>query len=94
MQRMMSSIGQQAGMLQKLPGMKQLAMANKLKDAVQTGGMDNPMMANLADHLLEAAVADGPGGPGGAASARRRVDPSKRKQQRKAQRKARRKRRN
>jgi signal recognition particle subunit SRP54 len=66
MQKMMGSIGQQAGFLQKLPGMKQLAMAKRLRDAVSTGGMDNPMMGNLATELLEAAVADGgKGGMGG-----------------------------
>jgi signal recognition particle subunit SRP54 len=93
MQRMMGSIGQQASMLQKLPGMRQLAMANRLKDAVKTGGMDgNMMMANLADHLLEAAVADGPGGSGSVVpGARSRFDANKRKAQRKAQRKARKK---
>jgi signal recognition particle subunit SRP54 len=94
MQRMMGQIGQQASMLQKLPGMRQLAMANRLKDAVKTGGLDNNMMmANLADHLLEAAVADGPGGPGQSLppGARARFDANKRKAQRKAQRKARKK---
>jgi signal recognition particle subunit SRP54 len=65
MQGMMGTIGKQAGLLQKLPGMKQLAMANRLKDAVRTGGLEgNPMMANIADSLLEAAVAGG-GGPSG-----------------------------
>jgi signal recognition particle subunit SRP54 len=70
MQGLMGQIGQQAGMLQRLPGMKQLAMANRLRDAVKTGGLEfNPMMANLADSLLEAAVAGGgqggmPGLPG------------------------------
>jgi signal recognition particle subunit SRP54 len=64
MQSMMGSIGKQAGLLQRLPGMKQLAMANRLKDAVRTGGLEgNPMMANIADSLLEAAVAGG--GKGG-----------------------------
>jgi hypothetical protein len=29
---------------------------------VSSGGMDNPMMGNLATELLEAAVADGGGG--------------------------------
>lgn len=94
MQGMMGQIGQQAGLLSKLPGMKQLAMANRLKDAVKTGGLEhNPMMANLADTLLEAAVAGGPGGaraPKGAPGERRvRVDASKRKAQRRAQKKAR-----
>ena len=59
MQKMIGSIGQQAGLLQKLPGMKQLAMARRLRDAVSTGGLENPMMSNLASELLEAAVAEG-----------------------------------
>ena len=65
--RCCGSIGQQAGFLQKLPGMKQLAMARRLREAVSTGaGMENPMMANLATELLEAAVADGGAGKMGA----------------------------
>ena len=103
MQSLMGQIGKQAGMLQRLPGMKQLAMANRLKDAVKTGGLDfNPMMANLADTLLEAAVAgDGagfgglaglPGMPKGMPGVRQlKVDPAKRKAQRRAQKKARKK---
>src|SRR6185295_10056409 len=97
MQSLMGQIGQQAGFLQRMPGMKQLAMANRLRDAVKTGGLDfNPMMANLADSLLEAAVAGGPGGmmggAKGAPGARKiKVDPAKRKAMRKAQKKARKK---
>jgi signal recognition particle subunit SRP54 len=102
MQSMMGQIGKQAGMLQKLPGMKQLAMANRLRDAVKTGGLEfNPMMANLADSLLEAAVAGGPGGGlaglGGMAGRgapgprKPKLDPQKRKALRKAQKKARKK---
>ena len=79
-------------------------MAKRLREAVSTGGLDNPMMANLANELLEAAVADGGGGglagllPGlgmggpGAAGPRKKVlDPGKRKQLRKLQKKARKK---
>jgi signal recognition particle subunit SRP54 len=106
MQSLMGQIGQQAGMLQRLPGMKQLAMANKLRDAVKTGGLEfNPMMANLADSLLEAAVAgNGPSGmaamlgrsgmpgmPGGPGARKVKVDPQKRKAMRKAQKQARKK---
>ena len=59
MKQMMGSIGSQAGMLSKIPGMKQMAAANRLRDAVKTGGLEgNPMMANLTDSLLEAAVAE------------------------------------
>jgi signal recognition particle subunit SRP54 len=100
MQKMMGSIGQQAGLLQKMPGMKQLAMAKRLREAVSTGGLENPMMANLANELLEAVVAEGGGpglagmlpGMGGAAGPRKKVlDPTKRKQLRKLQKKARKK---
>jgi signal recognition particle subunit SRP54 len=97
MQSLMGQIGQQAGLLQRLPGMKQLAMANRLRDAVRTGGLEhNPMMANLAETLLEAAVAGGPGGAGlaarGAPGVRKpKLDPAKRKAMRKAQKKARKK---
>jgi signal recognition particle subunit SRP54 len=100
MQGLMGQIGKQANFLQRMPGMKQLAMANRLRDAVKTGGLEyNPMMANLADSLLEAAVAGGPGGvPGlmggakGAPGPRKpKVDPAKRKALRKAQKKARKK---
>jgi len=93
MKQMMGSIGQQAGMLGKIPGMKQLAAANRLRDAVKTGGLEgNPMMANLADQLLEAAVAEqGGAGPGAAQGARRPVNKSKKKSKRKMQKKSRRK---
>lgn len=107
MQKMIGSIGQQAGFLQKLPGMKQLAMARRLRDAVSTGGLENPMMSNLASELLEAAVAEGgpnpnmfgalpPGmagmlGGGGAGARKKPMDAAKRKQQRKQQKKARKK---
>ncbi|MDH3654554.1 MAG: signal recognition particle protein [Myxococcales bacterium] len=93
MKQMMGSIGSQAGMLSKIPGMKQMAAANRLRDAVKTGGLEgNPMMANLADSLLEAAVAqEGGFGPGGPSSPRRVVDKNKKKSKRKMQRKSRRK---
>ena len=91
MKQMMGNIGSQAGMLSKIPGMKQMAAANRLRDAVQTGGLEgNPMMANLADSLLEAAVAQ-QGGPGGTPSPRRAIDKNKKKSKRKMQRKSRRK---
>jgi signal recognition particle subunit SRP54 len=93
MKQMMGSIGSQAGLLSKIPGMKQMAAANRLRDAVKTGGLEgNPMMANLADSLLEAAVAGQGGlGPGSAASPRRGVDKGKKKSKRKMQQKSRRK---
>jgi signal recognition particle subunit SRP54 len=95
MRQLMGSIGDQAGMLSRMPGMKQLATARRLKDAVKTGGLEhNPMMANLADQLLEAAVAGegGLGGHGAAGVARRRpADRDKKKAKRKMQKKSRRK---
>ncbi len=92
MKQMMGSIGSQAGMLSKIPGMKQLAAANRLRDAVKTGGLEsNPMMANLADSLLEAAVAEQGGVGPGAQAPRRTVNKSKKKSKRKMQKKSRRK---
>ena len=93
MKQMMGSIGSQAGMLSKIPGMKQMAAANRLRDAVRTGGLEgNPMMANLAESLLEAAVAEQGGlGPGGSQAPRKIVDKGKKKSKRKMQRKSRRK---
>ena len=93
MRQMMGDIGQQAGMLQKMPGMKQMAMARRLNEMVKTGGLEgNPMMAGLADQLLEAAVA-GEGGGGMRQSSVRRVanDKAKNKKKRKLQKQARRK---
>ena len=93
MKQMMGSIGSSAGMLSKIPGMKQLAAANRLRDAVKTGGLEgNPMMANLADSLLEAAIAEQGGGhPGIGQAPRRSVDKGKKKSKRKMQKKSRRK---
>jgi len=103
MQKMMGQIGQQAGLLQRMPGMKQLAMANRLKDAVRSGGFEgNPMMGGLADSLLEAAVADGgmagmfpgmgaAGMPGFPGQRKKVVNPAQRKADRKRQKKARKK---
>lgn len=92
MKQMMGSIGSQAGMLSKIPGMKQLAAANRLRDAVKTGGLEgNPMMANLADSLLEAAIAEQGGHPGSGPAPKRVVDKGKKKSKRKMQKKSRRK---
>jgi len=95
MKGMMGSIGSQAGMLSKIPGMKQLASARKLRDAVQLGGLEgNPMMANIAEELLEAAVSGGGGALGGNAAAmarRKAVDRDRRKSLRKMKKKSRRK---
>ena len=91
MRQMMGSIGDQAGLLSKIPGMKQLAQANRLREAIHTGGglEGNPMMANLAGSLLEAAVAEQ--GGAGQANERRVIDKSKKKSKRKMQKKSRRK---
>ncbi|MCS6797634.1 MAG: signal recognition particle protein [Myxococcota bacterium] len=93
MRRMMGDIGQQAGLLGKLPGMKQLAMARRLREAVRTTGLEhNPLMAGLAEQLLEAAVADD-GRPTSARAlpAARRLERDRKKHLRKLQKKARRK---
>ena len=92
MRKMMGNIGQQAGMLQKIPGMKQMAMARRMNEMVKTGGLEgNPMMAGLADQLLEAAVAgEGQAGQGGPAG-RKPGSKAKRKRKRKQQRRARKK---
>jgi signal recognition particle subunit SRP54 len=91
MRQMMGSIGAQAGMLSKIPGMKQLAAANRLRDAIQTGGLEgNPMMANLADSLLQAAVAE-QGSIGPSKTARRAENKTKKKSKRKMQKRSRRK---
>ena len=94
MRQMMGDIGQQAGMLSKMPGMKQMAMARRLNEMVKTGGLEhNPMMAGLADQILEAAVAgEGPAGARGMKSVRGKVnDKAKKKNKRKQQKQARRK---
>jgi len=93
MQKMLSQIGQQANLLQKIPGMRQLAMAKKLKDAVQTGGLENnPMLANLTDNLLEAAVVgDGNEQHQARSTKESIVRQNKRKSKRKQQKKARKK---
>ncbi|MCK9459440.1 MAG: signal recognition particle protein Srp54 [Proteobacteria bacterium] len=65
---MMGAIGQQAGLLSKIPGMKQLAMARKLKGAMAQGGMPGlpgmpgmpGMPGGLTQEMLQAAVADAP----------------------------------
>jgi signal recognition particle subunit SRP54 len=61
MRDMMGNIGQQASFLQKLPGAKQLAMARKLKDMVKVQGEDQAI-AQIAQEMLESAVAGGGGG--------------------------------
>jgi signal recognition particle subunit SRP54 len=67
MKDMMGNIGQQAGLLSKIPGMKQLAMAQKMKSAVAGGGMPgmpgvpgmpDGAMGAFGQEMLQAAVAD------------------------------------
>ncbi|MBI2894355.1 MAG: signal recognition particle protein [Deltaproteobacteria bacterium] len=93
MRDLMGSIGQQAGLLSRIPGLKQLAMAKRLREAVKVQGQ-NPAISGIADHLLEAAVAgDGRGVPGmrkrpGLDAAKRKK--AKLKQQKKARKKSRR----
>jgi hypothetical protein len=60
---------------------------------VKTGGLEgNPMMAGLADQLLEAAVAgEGGGGMRGSSVHRKANDKAKNKKKRKLQKQARRK---
>lgn len=68
MRDLMGNIGQQAGFLAKIPGMKQLAMARKMREMVKMQGMgfdpNNPM-GGIANTMLEAAVAAQPDGRGG-----------------------------
>jgi signal recognition particle subunit SRP54 len=65
MRDMMGGIGKQAGLLSKLPGAKQLAMARRLRESVRVQG-ENAAMSGLMQEMLEAAVAGGgPGGMGG-----------------------------
>ena len=79
-------------MLSKIPGMKQLASAQNLRSAVRTGGLDhNPMMANLAEELLEAAVAGKPGAGRAAVLTRKKPNKNKKKALRKMKKKSRRK---
>jgi signal recognition particle subunit SRP54 len=107
MRDMMGNIGQQAGMLGRIPGMKQLAMARKLRDVVKLqgmGGAPGHPMAGIADTMLEAAVAAGQGGggfpgmpgfpglpPARGGQQKSASDKSKRKSKRQQQKKARKK---
>ncbi len=94
MKNMLGGIGQQAGKLSKIPGLKQLASANRLREAIRTGGMEgNPMMANLAEELLQAAVVEQGGAPKAPSTRQIAVSKAKKKNLRKMQRKSRQKRR-
>ena len=87
MRDMLGNIGNQAGLLGKIPGMKQMAMAKKLKGALGGSGEGDPL-GNITNEMLEAAVASGQGGSG---SKKHRQNTADRKKKRKKQRKARKK---
>ena len=93
---MMGSIGKQAGLMGKIPGMKQLAMAKQMKGAMGGGGMPGMpgmpgMMGNLGQDMLQAAVADGSGSRRKATSASSKAKAkAKRKQSKKSRKKSRR----
>jgi signal recognition particle subunit SRP54 len=106
MRNMMGNIGQSAGMLSKIPGMKQLAGMKRMREAVRMGGLEGlPGMGGMADELLQNLVAQGgafpgggfpggfPGMPGmpGAPGPRKKVDKQKKKNLRKIQNKSRKK---
>jgi len=91
MRKMMGDISSQAGLLARIPGMKQLAMARKLKDAVKMGGPGGGMIDKLAGEMLETAVA-GMKPARAHKSGDRDRKRAKRKQERKARKKGRKKR--
>ncbi len=63
MRDMMGSIGQQASLLQRMPGGKQLAMAKRLRDMVKSQGEDQAMAA-LAQEMMGGGGFPGMGGGG------------------------------
>lgn len=95
MKQMMGQLGDQASMLSKVPGLKQLAKANRLREAVKVGGLKgNPMMSHMAEDLLASLVGESQSSAGDSvAQARSKLMKNKqqKKSQRKQQRKARRK---
>jgi signal recognition particle subunit SRP54 len=96
MRKMMGGLGQSAGMLSKIPGIKQLANMRRMKDAVRmTGPEGAPMMGGLAEELLQGLVAGGPGaglfGPPGVPQRKKVFDKQKKKDLRKQQKKSRKK---
>ncbi len=88
MRDLMGGIGQQAGLLAKIPGMKQMAMARKLKEQIRIRGAG--AMEGIAAEMLESAVAE-MGGGGQAALKTRKESVSQKKNRRKQQRKSRKK---
>jgi signal recognition particle subunit SRP54 len=101
MRDMMGNIGQQAGLLSKIPGMKQLAMAKKLKSTLGEGGgipgmPQIPGMpglpGGLGEEMLQAAVADqavSGGGRRGRSVSQKKKQKTKRKQAKKSRKKSR-----
>ena len=92
---MMGTIGAQAGLLAKIPGAKQMAMARKLKGALAGGqmpGLPGGPMAGFSQEMLQAAVADPSlgGRKKGQSATKRAKAKAKRKQSRKARKKSRR----
>ena len=63
MSQFMGGIGKQVGLLSKIPGAKQLAMAKRLKDMLGGKGGDKAL-ASIAQEMIQSGVA-GPGGMGG-----------------------------
>ncbi len=93
MRDLIGNIGQQAGLLAKIPGVKQMAMARQLKERLRIQGAKG--IEGIAAEMLESAVADMGGGQGGARTVKARRDledrkRQKRKQQQKARKKSRR----
>jgi signal recognition particle subunit SRP54 len=88
MRELMGGIGQQAGMLAKIPGMKQMAMARKLREKIRFQGAGG--MEGIAAEMLESAVAE-MGGPQRKPQKGKKVSRADRKSKRKQQRKSRKK---
>ena len=89
MREMMGGIGQQAGLLAKIPGMKQMATARKLKEQIRIKGAG--AMEGIAAEMLESAVADMAGAGGGTRRVKKKVNKAQRKKSRKNQKKSRKK---
>lgn len=85
MKGFMTGIGKQASFLARIPGIRELAMARKLKDALRLNQSDP--LSNLTSSLMEGAVASTPL----SLPKRKAVDPKKKKAKRKREREARKK---
>jgi signal recognition particle subunit SRP54 len=88
MRELMGGIGQQAGLLSKIPGMKQMATARKLRDQIKISGAG--AMEGIAAEMLESAVAE-MGGGAGPTRGKKKVNKAARKKSRKDQKKSRKK---